>query len=141
VVQTLAAWLVLLASWPRTATGTVLRSFTVDSREDRGSFFIPLLIGAGGSAGSRDAVSTVIRALALGECASRTLTTVAREGDDDRQPSSASCSAQTDAPCWASATVSRGLRRLHRAFAGLHLGERSGAVIPIAAAHGAWIRR
>jgi len=66
VVRSRVTWLVLLFV-AETATGTVLRHFE-DSlqRVVALSFFIPLLIGTGGNAGSQT-VSTVIRALALGE--------------------------------------------------------------------------
>jgi magnesium transporter len=66
VVRSRITWLVLLFV-AETATGSVLRHFEdalakwVDL-----AFFIPLLIGTGGNAGSQT-VSTVIRALALGE--------------------------------------------------------------------------
>ena len=59
-------WLVLLFV-AETATGTVLRHFEDElAKVVALSFFIPLLIGTGGNAGSQT-VSTVIRALALGE--------------------------------------------------------------------------
>src|SRR5262249_20301999 len=50
-----------------TATGTVLRHFESElAKVVALSFFVPLLIGTGGNAGSQT-VSTIIRALALGE--------------------------------------------------------------------------
>jgi magnesium transporter len=50
-----------------TATGTVLRYFEDElAKVVALSFFVPLLIGTGGNAGSQT-VSTIIRALALGE--------------------------------------------------------------------------
>jgi magnesium transporter len=66
VVRSRLTWLVLLFV-AETATGTVLRHFEDElARVVALSFFIPLLIGTGGNAGSQT-VSTVIRALALGE--------------------------------------------------------------------------
>jgi len=66
VVRSRITWLVLLFV-AETATGTVLRNFEDElSKVVALSFFIPLLIGTGGNAGSQT-VSTVIRALALGE--------------------------------------------------------------------------
>jgi magnesium transporter len=66
VVRSRITWLVLLFV-AETATGTVLRHFEdALHRWVQLSFFIPLLIGTGGNAGSQT-VSTVIRALALGE--------------------------------------------------------------------------
>jgi magnesium transporter len=66
VVRSRITWLVLLFV-AETATGTVLRSFEDElAKVVALSFFIPLLIGTGGNAGSQT-VSTVIRALALGE--------------------------------------------------------------------------
>lgn len=66
VVRSRLTWLVLLFV-AETATGTVLRHFEGElQRVVALSFFIPLLIGTGGNAGSQT-VSTVIRALALGE--------------------------------------------------------------------------
>ena len=66
VVRSRITWLVLLFV-AETATGTVLRTFEDElSKVVALSFFIPLLIGTGGNAGSQT-VSTVIRALALGE--------------------------------------------------------------------------
>lgn len=66
VVRSRITWLILLFV-AETATGTVLRHFEDElQRVVALSFFIPLLIGTGGNAGSQT-VSTVIRALALGE--------------------------------------------------------------------------
>lgn len=66
VVKSRVTWLILLFV-AETATGTVLRHFEDTlSRVVALSFFIPLLIGTGGNAGSQT-VSTVIRALSLGE--------------------------------------------------------------------------
>jgi magnesium transporter len=66
VVRSRITWLVLLFV-AETATGTVLRHFEDElARVVALSFFIPLLIGTGGNAGSQT-VSTIIRALALGE--------------------------------------------------------------------------
>jgi magnesium transporter len=66
VVRSRITWLVLLFV-AETATGTVLRHFENElAKVVALSFFIPLLIGTGGNAGSQT-VSTIIRALALGE--------------------------------------------------------------------------
>ena len=66
VVRSRITWLVLLFA-AETATGTVLRHFEDElAKVVALSFFIPLLIGTGGNAGSQT-VSTIIRALALGE--------------------------------------------------------------------------
>lgn len=66
VVRSRVTWLVLLFV-AETATGTVLRHFEESlAKVVALSFFVPLLIGTGGNAGSQT-VSTVIRALALGE--------------------------------------------------------------------------
>ncbi|HVY61529.1 MAG TPA: magnesium transporter [Planctomycetota bacterium] len=66
VVRSRLTWLVLLFV-AETATGTVLRHFESElAKVVALSFFIPLLIGTGGNAGSQT-VSTIIRALALGE--------------------------------------------------------------------------
>lgn len=66
VVRSRVTWLVLLFV-AETATGTVLRAFEKElDKHVALAFFIPLLIGTGGNAGSQT-VSTVIRALALGE--------------------------------------------------------------------------
>jgi magnesium transporter len=79
VVRSRITWLVLLFV-AETATGTVLRHFEVELEKCVAlSFFIPLLIGTGGNAGSQT-VSTVIRALALGEVRLRdVLRVVAKE--------------------------------------------------------------
>jgi magnesium transporter len=66
VVRSRITWLVLLFV-AETATGYVLRHFEDElAKVVALSFFVPLLIGTGGNAGSQT-VSTVIRALALGE--------------------------------------------------------------------------
>jgi magnesium transporter len=66
VVRSRITWLVLLFV-AETLTGTVLRHFEDElSKVVALAFFIPLLIGTGGNAGSQT-VSTIIRALALGE--------------------------------------------------------------------------
>ncbi len=66
VVRSRLSWLVLLFV-AETATGTVLRHFEDElTKVVALSFFVPLLIGTGGNAGSQT-VSTIIRALALGE--------------------------------------------------------------------------
>ncbi|MBL8954012.1 MAG: magnesium transporter [Myxococcaceae bacterium] len=66
VVRSRLTWLVLLFV-AETLTGTVLRSFEDElAKVVALSFFVPLLIGTGGNAGSQT-VSTIIRALALGE--------------------------------------------------------------------------
>ena len=66
VVRSRITWLVLLFV-AETATGTVLRHFEDElAKVVALSFFIPLLIGTGGNAGSQT-VSTIIRALAIGE--------------------------------------------------------------------------
>lgn len=65
-VRSRITWLILLFV-AETATGTVLRYFDDElARVVALSFFVPLLIGTGGNAGSQT-VSTIIRALALGE--------------------------------------------------------------------------
>lgn len=65
-VRSRLTWLVLLFV-AETATGTVLRHFDDElAKVVALSFFVPLLIGTGGNAGSQT-VSTIIRALALGE--------------------------------------------------------------------------
>jgi magnesium transporter len=72
VVRTRLTWLVLLFV-AETATGTVLRYFEDElAKVVALSFFVPLLIGTGGNAGSQT-VSTIIRALALGEVRLRDL--------------------------------------------------------------------
>ncbi len=65
-VRSRLTWLILLFV-AETATGTVLRYFEDElAKVVALSFFVPLLIGTGGNAGSQT-VSTVIRALAIGE--------------------------------------------------------------------------
>ncbi|HEY4240528.1 MAG TPA: magnesium transporter [Kofleriaceae bacterium] len=65
-VRSRLTWLLLLFV-AETATGTVLRYFEGElARVVALSFFVPLLIGTGGNAGSQT-VATVIRAAALGE--------------------------------------------------------------------------
>ncbi|HEX9188519.1 MAG TPA: magnesium transporter [Vicinamibacteria bacterium] len=66
VIRRRVVWLFLLFV-AGTLTGTVLRHFEAEITEVVAlSFFIPLLIGTGGNAGSQT-VMTVIRSLALGE--------------------------------------------------------------------------
>src|SRR6266542_3813326 len=66
VVRKRAGWLLLLFV-AETFTGTVLRYFESELAAVVAlSFFIPLLIGTGGNAGSQT-VTTIIRSLALGE--------------------------------------------------------------------------
>lgn len=66
VVRSRVTWLILLFV-AETLTGTVLRAFEDElARVVALSFFVPLIIGTGGNAGSQT-VSTIIRALALGE--------------------------------------------------------------------------
>jgi magnesium transporter len=66
VIRRRVVWLLLLFV-AGTLTGTVLRHFEAELTEVVAlSFFIPLLIGTGGNAGSQT-VMTVIRSLALGE--------------------------------------------------------------------------
>lgn len=66
VVRTRLGWLLLLFV-AETMTGTVLRHFEDElAKVVALSFFIPLIIGTGGNAGSQT-VSTIIRALALGQ--------------------------------------------------------------------------
>ncbi len=66
VVKSRAGWLLLLFV-AETLTGTVLRHFEDElAKVVALSFFIPLVIGTGGNAGSQT-VSTIIRALALRE--------------------------------------------------------------------------
>ncbi len=66
VVRSRLTWLILLFV-AETATGTVLRAFEDElAKVVALSFFVPLLIGTGGNAGAQT-VSTIIRALALGE--------------------------------------------------------------------------
>jgi magnesium transporter len=76
-VRSRLTWLILLFV-AETATGTVLRYFEGElSRVVALSFFVPLLIGTGGNAGSQT-VSTIIRALALGEVRVRDVLRVIR---------------------------------------------------------------
>lgn len=76
-VRSRLTWLVLLFV-AETATGTVLRYFDDElAKVVALSFFIPLLIGTGGNAGSQT-VSTIIRALALGEVRVRDVLRVVR---------------------------------------------------------------
>ncbi len=78
VVRNRITWLVLLFV-AETATGTVLRYFENElAKVVALSFFIPLLIGTGGNAGSQT-VSTIIRALALGEVRLRDFLRVLRK--------------------------------------------------------------
>jgi len=66
VVRKRITWLLLLFV-AETFTGTVLRHFEDELQKAVAlSFFIPLLIGTGGNAGSQT-VTTVVRGLALGE--------------------------------------------------------------------------
>lgn len=66
LVKSRAGWLMLLFV-AETATGAVLRHFEDElARVVALSFFIPLLIGTGGNAGSQT-VSTVIRGLSVGD--------------------------------------------------------------------------
>jgi len=66
VVRSRVGWLFMLFV-AETATGTVLRHFESQLEKVVAlSFFIPLMIGTGGNAGSQT-VSTIIRGLALGE--------------------------------------------------------------------------
>jgi magnesium transporter len=66
IVRSRFVWLLVLFV-AETFTGTVLRVFEQEVQTVVAlSFFIPLLIGTGGNAGSQT-VATVIRALALGE--------------------------------------------------------------------------
>lgn len=66
VVKSRIGWLLLLFV-AETLTGTVLRHFEHElAKVVALSFFIPLIIGTGGNAGSQT-VSTIIRALALGQ--------------------------------------------------------------------------
>ena len=76
-VRSRLTWLVLLFV-AETATGTVLRYFDDElAKVVALSFFVPLLIGTGGNAGSQT-VSTIIRALALGEVRVRDVVRVVR---------------------------------------------------------------
>lgn len=66
VVRTRFGWLLLLF-FAETMTGSVLRHFEHElAKVVALAFFIPLIIGTGGNAGSQT-VSTVIRSLALGQ--------------------------------------------------------------------------
>jgi cation transporter-like permease len=76
-VRSRITWLILLFV-AETATGTVLRYFDDElAKVVALSFFVPLLIGTGGNAGSQT-VSTIIRALALGEVRTRDVMRVVR---------------------------------------------------------------
>ena len=76
-VRSRITWLILLFV-AETATGTVLRAFEDElAKVVALSFFVPLLIGTGGNAGSQT-VSTIIRALALGEVRVRDVLRVVR---------------------------------------------------------------
>jgi magnesium transporter len=76
-VRSRLTWLILLFV-AETATGTVLRYFEDElAKVVALSFFVPLLIGTGGNAGSQT-VSTIIRALALGEVRVRDVARVIR---------------------------------------------------------------
>jgi magnesium transporter len=76
-VRSRITWLILLFV-AETATGTVLRYFEDElAKVVALSFFVPLLIGTGGNAGSQT-VSTIIRALALGEVRVRDVLRVIR---------------------------------------------------------------
>lgn len=77
IVRTRVWWLLMLFV-AGTLTGNVLRHFEGElARAVALSFFIPLLIGAGGNAGSQT-VSSIIRAVALGEIEPRDLLKVLR---------------------------------------------------------------
>jgi CBS domain-containing protein len=87
VVRKRIGWLLLLFV-AETCTGTVLRHFESELAAVVAlSFFIPLLIGTGGNAGSQT-VTTIIRSLALKEIkvkdAWRVLAREASTGDHDR---------------------------------------------------------
>jgi magnesium transporter len=70
MVRSRIGWLLLLFV-TETLTGTVLRHFEDElAKVVALSFFIPLIIGTGGIAGSQT-VSTIIRALALGQVKTR----------------------------------------------------------------------
>ncbi|MBI3971727.1 MAG: magnesium transporter [Chloroflexi bacterium] len=72
LVRKRVVWLLLLFLGA-TYTGSVLRLFSAELEQTVAlAFFIPLLIGTGGNAGSQT-VMTVIRALAIGEIAWRDL--------------------------------------------------------------------
>ena len=108
-VRSRLTWLVLLFV-AETATGTVLRYFDDElAKVVALSFFVPLLIGTGGNAGSQT-VSTIIRALALGEVRVRDVMRVVRREVTRRRACSASCSARSRSSarcCGASTTTSR----------------------------------
>jgi magnesium transporter len=77
IVRTRVWWLLMLFV-AETLTGTVLRHFEDElAKVVALSFFIPLLIGTGGNAGSQT-VSSIIRALALGEIEPRDVWRVLR---------------------------------------------------------------
>lgn len=64
-------WWLLLLFFTETLTGTVLRHFEVTLEKTVAlSFFVPLLIGTGGNAGSQT-TTTIIRAMAVGEIGKR----------------------------------------------------------------------
>lgn len=66
IVRKRIGWLLLLFI-TETLTGTVLRHFEAELQAEVAlSFFVPLLIGTGGNAGSQT-TSTIIRALAVGD--------------------------------------------------------------------------
>ena len=93
-VRSRITWLVLLFV-AETATGTVLRHFEDElAKVVALSFFIPLLIGTGGNAGSQT-VSTVIRALALGEVRHPRRPARGDEGALHRPSRSGFCSARS----------------------------------------------
>lgn len=70
VARSRVGWLLLLFL-TATLTGTVLRMFEGElDAEVALAFFVPLLIGTGGNAGSQS-TSTIIRALAIGDIAQR----------------------------------------------------------------------
>jgi magnesium transporter len=76
-VRSRLTWLILLFV-AETATGTVLRYFEDElAKVVALSFFVPLLIGTGGNAGSQT-VSTIIRALAVGDVRVRDVFRVVR---------------------------------------------------------------
>jgi magnesium transporter len=76
-VRSRLTWLILLFV-AETATGTVLRYFEDElAKVVALSFFVPLLIGTGGNAGSQT-VSTIIRALAVGDVRVRDMFRVVR---------------------------------------------------------------
>ncbi len=92
VVRSRITWLILLFV-AETATGTVLRSFEDElAKVVALSFFIPLLIGTGGNAGSQNRLDGDPRARARGGAHERRAPG-AREGGIDWPPPSASCSA------------------------------------------------